>query len=646
MVQQNDKHRDEIPSMFNDWKYRFPSASVRERIVGDRETAEKFRGDANLLLYQVKNAMVPNQLGQLQGTRTYNDGTVITASSVFGQDEITITTGIVGGNPSCIIQLYDLPKEIPPMMWYNPNNPAHELFVKTDGQWIITKPNGDIEIEGTDYIKTYYSASKFGCPSCNPADFTIGKGDMFGKNPAPSYDGSHRPFKYKSETSGGSLIYDYEGAMVPHFMGYGPPPNPPIPEDPLNHVIYSLYGSAGADILLFDFDDGGTYFLWKAYTEWGISLIPDWVTFSRTGLGYLLMKGFIKNKGVILCQSESSIIKVDCCVKNIFDRKVIMWWDSIEGGIAGGPTCVDQPFMFYTWGKICEVPALVRNVNILLCGGPGGNSKPIYTIPDIQGGCLPFTWTTDNPKFEIVPSQPFGEIGYLVYHDCADGMLCTEHVTVHVEDRCETEDSAHFLSCCEQAVFDGNDVPFIGYDLLSMGFEQQQILSAGWGCGPYTWTASHGTIEFSGAGGTALYTSPADNHDCGSNPLITVTDCCGKSGTLQLAVTNNSPGNAFVLCEQIVCVDQCTEGDPTAWRGYMHVIWYDCGGNVFGEACYQSTGVGIWPCECPGAGWQGCADKPWCANCPGGACGYNDIRTVEMKEAGCCPINPLTGLPF
>ena len=652
----NDKYKDEIPSMFNDWKYRFPSATVRERIIGDRDAAEKFRGDANLLLYQVKNAMVPNQLGQLQGTRTYNDGTVITASSVFGQDEITITTGVAKGEPSCIIQLYDLPKEIPPMMWYNPNNPAHELFVKIDGQWIITKPNGDIEVEGVDYIKTYYSASKFGCPSCNPADFTIGKSDMFGKNPAPSYDGSHRPFKYKSETDGGTLIYDYEGIMVPHFMGYGPPPDPPVPEDPLNHVVYSLIGDAGAEILLFDSDSDGSYFIWKAYTEWVYSdLGPSWVEdlMSATGLGYLLAQAFIENEGLRLCESTPFIIKVDCCLKAEEYRTVSLWWRSNPGD--DPPPCKTDEFIIVWGDHFCEVPDVISIYRLM--EEALYHNAVFYTFPEYFGGCVPFEWEL-NGQGILVSSGNKTSATYGVPEGWGQEFVNCDPISITVTDRCGKTDTV-LAKCCG---FDDGGGPSISYTSLVMNGGQTQTLEVIYGCPPFQWSFTGGgsLSPFWAPYYTSVhYTAPPVNTNCLLNPTITVTDCCGNSASLNLYITTNTlVGQSALIWQNAINCGDCTlvGSDWCKQFAWTVQIW-DCENAILADCTSVSCGTAFpagYGCfnSCAAAdAWFNAmytADC-WTAQCGGihQPCGaLYDLRSAYMKEQGCCPLNPFTGLPY
>ena len=118
-------------------KYQFPSTTVRKTYRGDRTLASAFDGDARKLLYELKNLMRLGGIRSRSMTRIYTDGTVITAKSHFDMDSVEIdVTGKVG--ISCTITLIDLPTAIPPM--------------KNNG--MVTES----EVEGIDYIKTYYIA--------------------------------------------------------------------------------------------------------------------------------------------------------------------------------------------------------------------------------------------------------------------------------------------------------------------------------------------------------------------------------------------------------------------------------------------------------------------------------------------------------
>lgn len=73
----------------NGFRYQWPSAALNQQF--NTPAGRMFLGEAKNLLRQVKNQMKFAQLGQYQMERRYDDGTVIFARSVFGQDFISIT---------------------------------------------------------------------------------------------------------------------------------------------------------------------------------------------------------------------------------------------------------------------------------------------------------------------------------------------------------------------------------------------------------------------------------------------------------------------------------------------------------------------------------------------------------------------------
>jgi len=68
----------------------FHQNPVRWKIIGNQLDALPYRGEATKLLWQLKNGMKFNDIRQGGMTRYFEDGTVITARSVFGQDFLSI----------------------------------------------------------------------------------------------------------------------------------------------------------------------------------------------------------------------------------------------------------------------------------------------------------------------------------------------------------------------------------------------------------------------------------------------------------------------------------------------------------------------------------------------------------------------------
>jgi len=594
---------------------------------------EQFVGEAKNMLYRLKNRMniaVP-KLKSLQDIRFLEDGAIITVRSIFGQDFIEINAGRAGF-PSCLIKLLDLPLAVPPMKWYAP---GQETFTKGEGGWVITGPDGKTEVEGVDYIKTYFSWVTRDCPSCSPLEFTVAKGDdaniLTGSSP-------NRPFWYKSENDDGSLIYNYEGAMVPHFMGYDWTV-PPTPPNPLKHTIYSFWGCQAQIIKIgnaWSFSDaGGSYFLWKAYTEWS-NAGPYVVDFTKTGLGYMLMQAFIKNEGINLCETKGTIIKVDCCLKPGEDRPAVIHWEK----------CIISEWCAAPDFDSMSVLAHFQVWSWILMG-----------LKMSGDGCIPYEWTLSGMG-KIVPS--WGDRKFVTYVVPAWEFYerdCRATLFIEGKDRCGTSDSIFFKSCC-----DSGPAPMsIGYTSLLMSCGGSQTLTGSGGCGPCSWSLSGGgtLVPISPGSCQAIYTAPSTNPGCSGangNPTITLTDCCGSSASLKLAV------NCYTANETAYGEKQYT---PT----HSDCGWnWDCGGAYkCGVArslyMYRCDGVYKGVNHQGNIGWKLCTgpcpnpcgflpgdifNLSTCTNFyePWGCGDYEDQRTQAMKDAGCCPINPLTGLPY
>lgn len=228
----------------------------------------------------------------------------------------------------------------------------------------------------------------------------------------------------------------------------------------------------------------------------------------------------------------------------------------------------------------------------------------------------------------------------------------------------------------------------IAYFTLAMQCGQSQnlgLVQGEEGCPPYQWSISGGGSISSTTGTGTTYTAPDSNPSCSLNPTITVTDGCGHSSAVTLAVNCYGQGENALVYHTFV-----DGGDGSGWGmnipgcpfvfghtvyGYYHVIRCDGAETQNG----QNGGYAI--CERPGGSpcdiahgakiGQYCLGS-FCAG--GGACPDNcncmtigptawheffqaqeeptdcektfDLRTPAMIEAGCCPLNPATGLPF
>jgi hypothetical protein len=578
----------------NDWMKQYPNTVVTRLVKGDPNYASQFRGDADVLLYQLKNLMQFNNLGQLDMQRIFTDGTVIKAKSIFGHDIVEIdvsqSIALVGG--TCTITLINFPIAVPPMQ-----NP------------------GVVEIEEVvevDYFKTYYFFDVSRCPTCQDIVW--------------------------------NFLFTYSDPVEPrHYVD-------PVTniDEPDNHTIYSLsppawgeqiIGEGLPEILRSGRDEFGNYIIWKAYTETG--------DISRTGLGIMLIKAVISdNKGIVICNQQQKI-DVDCCLKVADLRKVEIWWEDFG-------TC--QPFITYpgvVYNAICLMPT---EVPIYGTGGLNyyGNTypyQPLYSIPEINGSCLPMEWTLSGPiTFRGGSKKNDNTIFFQL-----SGLDCYSEVGITLKDRCGTEYIVRGTPCCEDAT-----ALSIGYYTLLMSCGgQQQTFTPNGGCSPYTWavTSGGGTITQDG-----VYTTPDTNPNCTDNPTITLTDCCGNSASIGLAV--NCYGSARAL--GIVQFDECSGCwcDPSGCNNGAYGCFdfinsiYDCTGALLSvcetrpcanctpppgyihHTCVDCSPTGCPPSSCY-TGQCGCIKT---TNCPCGV--LVDGRSDAMKAAGCCPLNPFTGLPY
>jgi hypothetical protein len=80
----------------DEWMKQYPNTVVTRLVKGDPNYASRFRGEADKLLYQLKNDMQFNKLGRLDMKRFFTDGTIIRAKSIFGHDIVEIdVTGVI-----------------------------------------------------------------------------------------------------------------------------------------------------------------------------------------------------------------------------------------------------------------------------------------------------------------------------------------------------------------------------------------------------------------------------------------------------------------------------------------------------------------------------------------------------------------------
>ena len=617
----------------DEWRYRYPSTALTRTVKGDRVYAGKFRGEADKLLYQLKNQMQFNALGQLKMTRLFTDGTVITAWSIFGQDFVNVdVTLAVGIEPKCFITLFDLPTIVQPMQYPGEIRPE--------------------EVEGVDYIKTYYRFDSIDCPGC-VLDWNMlgGENVLNGKEDWELYK-FHNPFIFHDATT--QEWWDNLASEDKAFYGNVNP----RPDD---HCLYGLEALGAAEIIEWGRDEQGTYILWKVYTEYGYAN-PLLISQTRNGYGFMELMPFVgtrrlKPDGTVefsgeVCSAKARIT-VDCCEKESGLRTVELWWES-----QWGLTCSGDPFIIVGDSKFCKVPASTAyeafwNLSMF------GNSS-LYVFPSIFGGCLPFDWEHSGAGELVVPTQlGTAQIRALARWDRPEGDFgCHDEMTIEVKDRCNTSYEVRTESCCSRA-----DPLSIGYTSLLMLCGQQQTFSAIGGCQPYTWSIASGggTITQDG-----VYTAPATNPNCTMNPTITLMDCCGGSASISLTIncyTGSEVANG--ITDFRYCTFTCEFRDPGCTvKGDWHTRKWQCDGILISDcqtnpSCLPAgADIGCTGCTQPWINCAGCSTPSappancWTNQC-GCACGITctcdvlkDCRTELMKEQGCCPLNPLTGLPY
>ena len=344
----------EDKSFIDNWRRFTPNPVRTTRVNGDTAYAASFVGEADLLVYQTRNRMSLGKLNQLRSQRIFSDGTQITVTSVFGHDivSIDVSRAVKEVAVTCSITLFNIPETIAPM-----------------------KYPGEIhagEVEGIDYIKTYYTTDTNKCPDCADPDFSVCTTTELSiwdaLTPAEKEDSTNKckPFEFVDVT----LEYK-EG-------------------EPNNHCVTSS-SECQAEIISLGEDGGGTYFLWKAYTEWGGS-------FTENGLGYLLLDGFIRNKGIRLCDFNT-VVKVDCCEKYTDEYKVIH------------PELEDLD---------------IHYTSIVV---PCGLTETLYA----ENGCPPYTWSIITGGGSLTPAEDGLSV---VYEAPATNPNCIYNPTIKITDRC------------------------------------------------------------------------------------------------------------------------------------------------------------------------------------------------------------------
>lgn len=210
--------------------------------------------------------------------------------------------------------------------------------------------------------------------------------------------------------------------------------------------------------------------------------------------------------------------------------------------------------------------------------------------------------------------------------------------------------------CCEI-----NPELEISYTALTMGCGAEQELGINpdaHGCAPYSWELDGDGSISETEGETTIYTSPESNPQCVSRPTITLRDGCGNSAAIQLAI-NCYSGAAMALqladftsfiCpgnNDIDCDGNCFPDQVCIVRTLQNTK-YKCDSSILDFCDTTTPTYDCWPDCFNGAEGLGCWSNQCGGHIPGPTiCGnVYDERSEAMKAGGCCPMNPLTGLPY
>ena len=259
-------------------------------------------------------------------------------------------------------------------------------------------------------------------------------------------------------------------------------------------------------------------------------------------------------------------------------------------------------------------------------------------------------------SFEVV--QDFGWIQSIVYgtNDTVTVTVCWNEIDRDAGRKIgpkgilakgkEVVSTFDFGTCCPttkacNGKCEGCPPPTIGYtsQQMSCGGTQTLTHSGGGAGGKYTWSADYGTFSVP-TGTSVVYTAPATNAGCASNPTITITDCCKHTATLKIANSCVIAGGAGYLS----CCVPGRSGGICRWIRGKNI--FNCDGSYPSGSTYCDIQCGEEeqvPCTIDEYyAWlvSGCtAAIAHCnANCSDGCAeGYHDTRTAAQKTAGCCP---------
>lgn len=177
----------------------------------------------------------------------------------------------------------------------------------------------------------------------------------------------------------------------------------------------------------------------------------------------------------------------------------------------------------------------------------------------------------------------------------------------------------------------------IGYTSQQMGFSATQTLTATGGGGGYIWkiTAGGGSLSAT-KGKTTVYTSPASNPNCASNPTIILTDCCGSTSSLQIAVTSTSTNQAIDV--YTTSGTACAPRSASTCNCTRTGIIYHCDGTIHQSRTVEGGTCGV-VLDCTQS-----YPPLVCAGTCSPVYGVDDLRTATDCTNGCCPSVALGGI--
>jgi hypothetical protein len=342
----------------------------------------------------------------------------------------------------------------------------------------------------------------------------------------------------------------------------------------------------------------------------------------------------------VVCSQQNRIL-VDCCIKKGLKPPDIYWEVWERSGCPGG-------FLPYGSIEVCAVESIINSTSLSLYMSWHGGI--FYSLPSV-GGCLPYAWSSSGYGHFVLQDEFGIKAKFELKQGEGESLTCKSATDLIVMDRCGGIDKIHVEPCCEQA-----EPPVLLYSSLYMYCGTEQDFVVEHGCGPFDWSLQGGGILVP-KGTSAHYTAPGTNPNCSSNPTITVTDCCGNMASISLAINCYTAPDTALIWAYLDIFDAwqtpdgflscCLDYTVTEWRCDGILLSFCETNPAHDESFCKSTSIPRDIAECEYFREAGCSTNQ--CPCPPGGCACNaltDGRSAAMKLAGCCPLNPFTGLPY